>query len=174
MSPPAEACGWPSGWATGRCSSGSNPDRSSRRCWRWRSASTGEHPLKLRAGITHGRVILFEGDDYIGSAVNLAARLCDGAGPHEILAQPQIAAVLPRWAEHEAVGPVEVRGFYRPVQVIRVRRRACDGPQRRDPVCGMFLDESGVAATRQGPEGPVVFCAESCADAWDARPSVPR
>jgi len=31
-------------------------------------------PLTLRAGIASGHALLFEGDDYIGSAVNMAAR----------------------------------------------------------------------------------------------------
>src|SRR5690349_2027290 len=35
--------------------------------------------LPLRAGVAGGEVILFEGDDYIGGDVNLAARLCDAA-----------------------------------------------------------------------------------------------
>ena len=34
-------------------------------------------PLTLRAGIATGHALLFEGDDYIGSAVNMASRLCD-------------------------------------------------------------------------------------------------
>lgn len=46
----------------------------------------GGSALPLRAGMTVGEVILFEGDDYIGRAVNLAARLCDIAGPREALA----------------------------------------------------------------------------------------
>ena len=37
-------------------------------------------PLTLRAGLATGYALLFEGDDYIGSAVNMAARLCDIAG----------------------------------------------------------------------------------------------
>ena len=43
-------------------------------------------PLPLRAGIAGGPVLLFEGDDYIGAAVNLASRLCDMAKPREVLA----------------------------------------------------------------------------------------
>jgi len=34
-------------------------------------------PLSLRIGMATGHALLFEGDDYIGSAVNLASRLCD-------------------------------------------------------------------------------------------------
>ena len=37
--------------------------------------------LPLRAGVASGDVILFEGDDHIGQAVNLAARLSDLAAP---------------------------------------------------------------------------------------------
>ena len=33
--------------------------------------------LPLRAGLAAGKVILFEGDDYTGGAINLASRLCD-------------------------------------------------------------------------------------------------
>jgi adenylate cyclase len=36
-------------------------------------------PLTIRAGLATGHALLFEGDDYIGSAVNMAARLCDYA-----------------------------------------------------------------------------------------------
>ena len=42
-------------------------------------------PLALRVGVASGYSLLFEGDDYIGLAVNLAARLCDAAGPYEVL-----------------------------------------------------------------------------------------
>ncbi|MGH8918964.1 MAG: adenylate/guanylate cyclase domain-containing protein, partial [Actinomycetes bacterium] len=37
----------------------------------------GDGQLPLRAGVAAGSVILLEGDDYAGRAVNLAARLCE-------------------------------------------------------------------------------------------------
>jgi len=39
----------------------------------------------LRGGLSTGRVLLFEGDDHVGPAVNIAARLCAGAAPGQIL-----------------------------------------------------------------------------------------
>ena len=36
-------------------------------------------PLEIRAGLAQGPVIMFEGDDYIGRATNVASRLCDVA-----------------------------------------------------------------------------------------------
>ena len=43
--------------------------------------------LALRGGICEGKVIMFEGDDYIGAAVNVAARLCSEAAPGQLLDQ---------------------------------------------------------------------------------------
>ena len=79
-------------------------------------------PLALRAGMARGPVILFEGDDYIGTAVNLAARLCDIAAPHELLATPSINDV-PDGVITEPAGPVKIAGFPRRVPVMRLRRR---------------------------------------------------
>jgi class 3 adenylate cyclase len=79
-------------------------------------------PLALRAGMACGPVILFEGDDHIGTAVNLAARLCDIAQPHEVLATPSIVDV-PDTAVAEKATPVRLAGFSRPVPVLRIRRR---------------------------------------------------
>jgi class 3 adenylate cyclase len=53
-----------------------------------------EGKLALRAGIAGGPVILLEGDDYVGRAVNLASRLCDHAGADEVLAAEE-EIVLP-------------------------------------------------------------------------------
>ena len=66
-------------------------------------------PLALRAGIATGPVILFEGDDYIGEPVNLAAKLCAAARPGEILADCTTDG-LPDWVHAEAPMTVHVRG----------------------------------------------------------------
>jgi len=76
--------------------------------------------LPLRAGLAGGPVILFEGDDYIGAPVNLAARLCDAAKPRELLATADLADAVPPWAEAVAVGPREISGFPTAVDVVRV------------------------------------------------------
>ena len=122
-------------------------------------------PLRLRAGITWGHVILFEGDDYIGSAVNLAARLCDGAAPHEILAAVELQPFVPKWAAAEPAGPMVIRGFVEPVPVLRLHHLDCtegdDGV--KDPICGMVIPISAVLVRRDD----LCFCSESCAMAWD-------
>lgn len=87
-------------------------------------------PLPLRAGIARGPVLVFEGDDYTGSTINLAARLCDAAGPHEILATPEAADPVPTWVDVQPAGPRDVAGFAQPVQVVRlVARTSTSAPE---------------------------------------------
>jgi class 3 adenylate cyclase len=73
--------------------------------------------LPLRAGVADGPVIMFEGDDYVGAAVNLAARLGQIAAPGQVLISGEIGARL--WTRHpaRAMPPVPVPGFTSPVPV---------------------------------------------------------
>ena len=77
-------------------------------------------PLSLRVGMATGHALLFEGDDYIGSAVNMAARLCDAAGPFEVLMPTMQIERLPRGVIAHAHEPVELRGFPGPIDVVEL------------------------------------------------------
>ena len=74
--------------------------------------------LPIRAGVSGGDVILFEGDDYIGGPVNLAARLSDAAAPGEVLASAEMAEFVPEGGEVRAVEPRVVPGFMQPVPIV--------------------------------------------------------
>ena len=76
--------------------------------------------LPIRAGLAGGPVILLEGDDYVGSAVNLAARLCSAAAPNELLATTHLAGAVPGWAKVTPVGALDVPGFVHRVDVSRI------------------------------------------------------
>jgi adenylate cyclase len=65
--------------------------------------------VEIRAGLATGIVLLFEGDDYIGEPVNLAAKLCSVAEPGEILANCHIDD-LPTWMQVLEVEEVDIRG----------------------------------------------------------------
>lgn len=131
-------------------------------------------PLALRGGLTVGDVILFEGDDYIGHAVNLAARLSDLAEPHEILATADVAAAAPPWATCVAAGERAIRGLGRPVPLVHITACRHDGDRVTDPVCRMELPADAVVATRVGADGATVsFCSESCAETWEGRAAPP-
>jgi adenylate cyclase len=82
-----------------------------------------EGRLALRAGIATGPVILLEGDDYVGRAVNLASRLCDQAEAGQVLAA-QDGLVLPDGVEASGYETVHVRGMANDVAVLSLSPEA--------------------------------------------------
>jgi class 3 adenylate cyclase len=77
-------------------------------------------PLTLRAGIASGHALLFEGDDYIGSAVNMAARLCDYAQNFDVLMPTMHLERLPEGVTAEPFGEIELHGFPGKIDVLRL------------------------------------------------------
>lgn len=75
--------------------------------------------MPLRAGVASGGVILFEGDDYIGQAVNLAARLSDLAGEDEILAPMTMMTSLLVNTKAEPAGDHHVPGIAASIELVR-------------------------------------------------------
>ena len=65
--------------------------------------------LQVRVGLASGIALLFEGDDYIGEPVTLAAKLGGAAEPGELLAVCDIAD-LPEWVRADADVAVSIRG----------------------------------------------------------------
>lgn len=69
-----------------------------------------DDPFDIHAGIAGGTVLLFEGDDYIGRPVNLAARLCEAAAPGEALCVG-LDDDLPEWVEKRGSVTVRANGI---------------------------------------------------------------
>lgn len=80
---------------------------------------TARAGLDLHAGVSAGKVLLFEGDDYVGRPVNLAARLCDAAEPGEILASG-LRGELPDWVRARETVTVAVSGVGEVTGVVSV------------------------------------------------------
>ncbi|HEX6055302.1 MAG TPA: response regulator [Intrasporangium sp.] len=85
------------------------------------------HDLGFGVGIAQGYATLgrigFEGRyDYaaIGTVTNLSARLCAHAGPGQILITQRVESGASEIAVTRSLGPVELRGMSRPVQVVEV------------------------------------------------------
>jgi class 3 adenylate cyclase len=85
------------------------------------------HDLSVGIGIAQGYATIgaigFEGRwDYgaIGTVTNLAARLCGEAGPAEILVSRRVAGAVEDLASLEALEPLTLKGFARPVPAFRV------------------------------------------------------
>ena len=100
-------------------------------------------PLTVRVGMASGHALLFEGDDYIGSAVNMASRLCDFAGPFETLLPTMQLERLPEGVLATPHGSVELRGFPGAVDVVELSGRPTAQPRHdtaelwtRDPLLG--------------------------------------
>lgn len=126
--------------------------------------------VEVKCGVTTGPVILLEGDDYIGHAVNVAARLCELAHGGQMLADPAVVPHLPAWALAGEPRQAAVRGVEAGVEVVELSLH-CPGPANPDPVCGIPLVESTAAAWR--PAGGLrrwLFCSDSCLDTWESRP----
>jgi class 3 adenylate cyclase len=75
--------------------------------------------LDTHAGLATGEALLFEGDDYVGRAVNVAARLSDAATAGEILLAGG-RTDLPPWIDQTATPPVVLPGVDEPVHVVRL------------------------------------------------------
>jgi adenylate cyclase len=83
-------------------------------------ANRQQTSMSLRAGVASGGVILFEGDDHIGQAVNLAARLSDLAGPDEILAPQEMMTSLLVNTRAVQRGEQFLPGIATPVKLVRL------------------------------------------------------
>ncbi len=131
----------------------------------------GALPADLACGITCGSVILLEGDDYIGHAVNVAARLCDLAQPTQILALPELMPALPPWAVASDPEPVGLRGIDGSLAIVSLGLRPVrDGEP--DPVCGIPLVPATAVATATDHRGrPVLLCSDSCLETYRSRPA---
>ena len=66
--------------------------------------------LAVRVGIATGIALLFEGDDYIGEPVNMAAKLCAAAEPGEMLAVTDTSD-LPDWVSCGDDVSVRIKGI---------------------------------------------------------------
>jgi adenylate cyclase len=134
-------------------------------------------PVAVRCGITTGPVILLEGDDYIGHAVNVAARLCDLAREKEVLAIPEMIDHLPPWVGVLELRGLAIRGLENHLEVVRLGiRSSFDGGTAQitwpDPVCGIPLStQTAVEIRHIDSDSPVLLCSESCLETWEARPS---
>ena len=83
-----------------------------------RYAASVCQPLQLRIGIATGETMLFEGQDYIGTAPNLASRLCDAADESGVLIPREQLIQIPDGVEALRHAPVQLRGFADPIDVV--------------------------------------------------------
>jgi class 3 adenylate cyclase/tetratricopeptide (TPR) repeat protein len=96
--------------------------------------------LEARVGIESGEVVVDEADSTFatGEAVNVAARLQQAAGPGEILVGEAAHRLTQGRIEADEVGPLELRGFRKPIPAYRVVA-AIEGPQPPPAISAPFV-----------------------------------
>ena len=77
--------------------------------------------MPLRIGVAHGEVELVD-DDCYGDAVNIAARLSELTGPHQIWANSAAITVAGNTTDMQirALGPIHIRGRSEPCTVCQI------------------------------------------------------
>ena len=126
----------------------------------------------VRAGIHWGTVLYREGD-YVGSNVNVASRVANEAGRHQILVTAEVrkeARDLPE-IEFVRIGKRQLKGISGKLDLFAVRSSlAPAGEKAVDPVCGMELgaDELTARLSLEGIER--AFCSEACLRKFVASP----
>src|ERR687885_497374 len=96
--------------------------------------------LQVRIGLESGEVVVDETDSTFatGEAVNVAARLQQAARPGEILMGAAAHRLADGVIESEPAGPLELRGFRRPIPAYRALA-ALDGRPQRVAVSAPFV-----------------------------------
>ena len=73
----------------------------------------------------HAGPVVFQGGDYFGRTVNIAARIGEYARPGEVLVSQDVVDVAGLDdVDFTAIGPVELKGVSEPLPLYSSRRRA--------------------------------------------------
>ena len=123
----------------------------------------------------HTGTVLFRDGDYVGAAVNLAARVASTGGAGQFLITEAVhdaAGEVPD-ADFTSLPARTLKGIPEPIPLMDVRQAGrAKGADRRetDPVCGMQLSPSDVATVTQWQGKSYSFCSQECADVFTSSP----
>jgi adenylate cyclase len=126
-----------------------------------------------RSGLHWGPVLYRDGD-YVGAAVNVAARVAAEAAAHQVLVTAPIADVAARLADVDVVAAWErrLKGVPTPVELFEARPATPTPAATKlvDPVCRMELAHGEVAARATIEAREHVFCSTTCLQQFTAAP----
>lgn len=123
-------------------------------------------------GAHHGQLLYREGD-YIGTTVNIAARVTGVAVRHQFLVTDALrsAVRLPAGVELICVGPATLKGISGEVELHEVRRGQLRTDRVSDPVCHMTLTPGPAVITMAWEGVQLSFCSTPCAERFAADPA---
>ena len=126
-----------------------------------RAAAETRFPA-LRIGAHSGSVLYREGD-YVGTNVNLAARVAATAKRHQFLVTDTVAAELDGLdVEVSRLGAHSLKGLSEPVELFEVQTPGAGSARSADPVCGMELDDGSSEADLNWRGRRLQFCSDRC------------
>lgn len=128
----------------------------------------------VRGGLQWGPVLYREGD-YVGSNVNIASRLAEAADRHQVLVTDDVRRETAGMPEVEFVrlGKRRLKGLAGEIELFEARPCKEMQPDRMlDPVCGMELAPSEVAAALIFGGRDHAFCSEECLKRFVSSPEL--
>lgn len=125
----------------------------------------------VRIGLHAGRVVERDGE-YVGAALNVAARVTAHARPGQILATETVAAAARALPEITLcrLGDVKFKNVAGPLPVFELVCRPEETPAAIDPVCRMRVDPETAPARIVSGGAPRYFCSLECARAFLEKP----
>ena len=117
----------------------------------------------VRSGIHCGQVLYREGD-YLGTTVNVAARVAAEASRHQVLVTGTVRMETAGLPEVDFVpqGVRRLRGLAEEFELFGARIETAAVQRRVDRVCGMELREDEIAARLSLEGREHVFCSQRC------------
>ncbi|AEV73335.1 family 3 adenylate cyclase [Mycolicibacterium rhodesiae NBB3] len=121
----------------------------------------------------HTGTLLYRDGDYVGGTVNLAARVASAGAAGQFLITEELRDTVGPHPEVDfaALPPQRLKGIPNPLCLVDVRRRIPRRSNREtDPVCGMLLHPSDVAAQTTWSGTIFKFCSQTCQRAFTEAP----
>jgi adenylate cyclase len=136
-----------------------------------------DRALGVRVGM-HTRTAVRRGDDWFGSAVNVASRIADLAYAGEVMvsaATRDEAASSPLRGQLWSRGQRRLKHVHEPVEVFALVLEGVDSRRALpvDPVCRISVDPAASDQTIVWRGVEYHFCSSACADAFREAPSRP-
>ena len=126
--------------------------------------------LGVRVGMHTGTAVR-RGDDWFGSAVNIASRVADVADAGEVLCTEATREALGPAVPLRERGQAVFKNLVRPLQLYELLLTKASGERLPiDPVCRMAVDPARAVERRATPHGEYYFCSNDCARAFDEHP----
>ncbi len=127
--------------------------------------TTAEPQFPAVRGAVHWGDVLYQEGGYIGGSLNIASRVATQATPHQILATDSARSEIGSLAavRFARLGKRRLKGLAEELELFEVRSIDVQRSERaRDPVCGIEMAPSQLAATLLVKGQELAFCCAKC------------